>query len=68
MTTESHRQATLAQIAADIRRCSEAHLWATHQSDWRADALERAADYALAGMFQESKRFSQMFIQGDRSE
>lgn len=55
MTTTSHRAATLAQIAADIRRCSEAHLWATHASDWRADALERAGELALAGRWAESK-------------
>ena len=58
MTTESHRQATLEGIRADIRRCSEAHLWTQHQSDWRADALERAGDLFVAGRWAESREMA----------
>jgi len=58
MTTTSHRQATLDQIAADIRRCSQADAWAQHTSDWRADALERAGELALAGRWTESREMA----------
>lgn len=51
MKTTTHRAATLAAIADDIRHC------ATPQpaGDWRADALERAGDLALAGRWAESR-------------
>lgn len=56
MTTTSHRRAIHDQIATDIRRCSEAPARVAHQgSDWRADALERAGDLALAGRLVESR-------------
>lgn len=59
MKTTAHRAATLAQIAADIRRCSEAEAWAVRPTDWRADALERAGELALAGRYQESRRMAE---------
>ena len=55
MKTSRHRQQTLDQIAADIRRC------ATPQptGDWRADALERAGELALAGRWAESRAMAE---------
>lgn len=56
MTTTTARAAIHAQIACDIRRCSEAPARAAHQgNDWRADALERAGELALAGRWTESR-------------
>lgn len=56
MTTTTARNAIHAQIACDIRRCSEAPARAAHQgSDWRADALERAGELALGGRLAESR-------------
>jgi hypothetical protein len=56
MTTTTARSAIHAQIATDIRRCSEAPARAAHQGNgWRADALERAGDLALAGRLAESR-------------
>lgn len=57
MTTEAARRDILAQIGNDIRRCSEMLARVAHQAgDWRADALERAGDLAVAGMWTESRK------------
>lgn len=56
MTTATARNAIHAAIACDIRRCSEAEARVAHQgNDWRADALERAGELALAGRLVESR-------------
>ena len=56
MTTTTARNAIHAQIAVDIRRCSEASARVAHQgNDWRADALERAGELALSGRLVESR-------------
>lgn len=59
MKTTAHRAATLAQISADIRRCSEAAAWASRPADWRMDALERAGELALAGRLMDSRRMAE---------
>ena len=56
MTTTTVRRDTHAQIAIDIRRCSEAPARVAHQgNDWREDALERAGELALSGHLAESR-------------
>lgn len=55
MTTDSHRAATLDQIAADIRRCEDLLRRMHRAQDWRADALERAGELFVAGRWAESR-------------
>jgi hypothetical protein len=60
MTTTTARNAIHAQIAADIRRCSEAPARVAHQGNgWRMDALERAGELAIAGRWAESREAAQ---------
>jgi hypothetical protein len=57
MTTTTARRDILAQVALDIRRCSEAEARVKHQAgDWRADALERAGELALGGYLVKSRK------------
>lgn len=58
MTTTAHRAATLSQISADIRRCEDLIRRMDRSSDWRADALERAGELALAGRWAESREMA----------
>jgi hypothetical protein len=55
MSTTSVNRSILEQISMDIRRCSQAQAWAQHDADWRADALERAGELALAGRYADSR-------------
>lgn len=69
MTTTNHRRDILARIA-DTRHvidqaAAEGRVVRGEAPTWRDNALERAGDFAVAGMFQESRRFSRMFIEGD---
>lgn len=51
MTTTSHRAATLAQIAADIRRCAEMPARAAHHEEtvWQTwELLFREGQYTRA--------------------
>jgi len=60
MTTTTARTAIHAQIACDIRRCSEAPARVAHQSNgWRADALERAGELAQSGRWSESRKVAE---------
>lgn len=62
MSTTSHNRSILEQISMDIRRCSQAQAWAQHDNDWRADALERAGDLALAGQYKASREQHEAFV------
>lgn len=63
MTTTNHRRDTLASIA-DTRRVidqarSEGRVLRGETHDWRADALDRAGELALAGRYVESRKMAE---------
>lgn len=58
MTTTAARKAILDQISYDIRRCEDMQRRMGRENDWRADALERAGELALAGRMVESREMA----------
>lgn len=59
MKTTAVRNAIHAQIARDIRWCSEAEARVARPAgDWRLDTLERAGELAQAGRLVESREMA----------